>query len=340
MSVRSGIAVLLLPMAGVCAAAVLDLPPIPSGAKRREEIFSPPTVLGRIGPSVAWIPSPEMVVGVEGLAFEADFDLPDIPFAVDSILEVDLQDEEMPDGSACAVEIGLVPEGMPDAPMLNLALLDSGLSDFVLRGFDAIRIGKMIDRQMLAGLADGTLSPRLPQWRPRLLAMLVRGGPLDFDAAFDLLLGTFSGADYDERLSALGLWADGLVGREAADVYRAETRYWLRVGDSARAVDAANRMEVAYPGYRVRACRLRAVAYANEGAFARARAALTAAGAESPSPSEQAELLYVGAWIDLQDGREDEARRALLDVVSRWPGEPVADRARRVLSTLAQEVDE
>ena len=162
MSVRSGIAVLLLPMAGVCAAAVLDLPPIPSGAKRREEIFSPPTVLGRIGPSVAWIPSPEMVVGVEGLAFEADFDLPDIPFAVDSILEVDLQDEEMPDGSACAVEIGLVPEGMPDAPMLNLALLDSGLSDFVLRGFDSIRIGRMIDRQMLAGLADGTLSPRLP----------------------------------------------------------------------------------------------------------------------------------------------------------------------------------
>lgn len=212
--------------------------------------------------------------------------------------------------------------------------------DFALRGIDSNRVERLIDRQMLDGIADGSLSPRLPRWRPHLAAMLVGGGPVDFDAAFGLLLGTFPGSDVDERMEALHRWAETQESHRAADVYRAETRHWLRTGAYERAIDAANRMEIARPDYRVRACRLRAVAHASSGRLGQARASLAAAHRENPPTEEWAELTYLGAWIDLQDGREVEARRELESLLSRVPRGPVADRARRVLSTLVQEADE
>lgn len=170
--------------------------------------------------------------------------------------------------------------------------------------------------------------------------MLVTGGSLDFDVTFGLLLGTCPGSEGDERMAALHRWAEEQNPRYAADVYRAETRHWLRAGECERAVDAANRMEMARPDYRVRACRLRAVAYASSVRLEQARESLAAALRENPPPEEWAELLYLGAWIDLQDGDEEKARLDLEKILSRAPTSPVANRARRILSTLQQEVDE
>lgn len=256
---------------------------------------------------------------------------------------VDAVELEPCDWTSAAFEVEvaeLLPMYSPSSDLSAPCLGVPSRPDFALRGIDSNRVERLIDRQMLDGIADGSLSPRLPAWRPRLAAMLVEGGSLDFDAAFGLLLGTFPGPEVDEQMEALHRWAEAQEPRCAADVYRAETRHWLRTGAYERAIDAANRMEIARPDYRVRACRLRAVAHASSGRLGQARASLAAAHRENPPPEEWAELTYLGAWIDLQDGREEEARRGLESLLSRVPREPVADRARRVLSTLAQEVDE
>lgn len=282
----------------------------------------------------------EVVIGgVDEVWSMSDFDAEELAFA-EAVDAVELGPCDCSFGNPDVEDVELLSAGVPGSVLSIPRLGEPVRPDFALRGIVSNRVERLIDRQMLDGIADGSLSPRLPRWRPRLLAMLIGGGPLDFDATFGLLLGTFPGSDMDERMESLHRWAEAQDPLHAADVYRAETRHWLRTGAHERAIDAANRMEIARPDYRVRSCRLRAVALASSGRLAQARASLVAAHRENPPLEEWAELLYLGAWIDLQDGRESEARRELEVLLSRVPCGPVADRARRVLSTLVREADE
>lgn len=199
------------------------------------------------------------------------------------------------------------------------------------------RCESILDAMMMAGFLDGTLSPRSPRWRPRLLAMMA-GNPTGaaFDDLFRLILRGFPGADDFARARAMRAWASTLPAEEAGEVWRAETRFWLQASEPALAVEAAGRMERARPDYRARACRLKTLAYASSGDFARARETIADGRRRELPDFERMELLYLEAWMDLQDGRTVQASVALRKIVSECSDGPTAEKARKVLESLGE----
>lgn len=198
-------------------------------------------------------------------------------------------------------------------------------------------------RMIYAALADGTVNPRAREWRMPLVRMLVDATPgTDFDGVYRLLLCGFGGNDERTRIRALAKWADAnLPPHEAADVYRAETRYWLNLGDAAMTADAAGRMERARPDYSVRARRLSALAYATAGDPEKAKDEIARARAECDlPPGERLELLYIEAWIFLQEGDVDLARRNLAVIVAENPRGATARKARQILESISEEAHE
>lgn len=198
-------------------------------------------------------------------------------------------------------------------------------------------------RMIYAALADGTVNPRAREWRMPLVRMLVDATPgTDFDGVYRLLLCGFGGNDERTRIRALAKWADAnLPPHEAADVYRAETRYWLNLGDAAMTADAAGRMERARPDYSVRARRLSALAYATAGDPEKAKDEIARARAECDlPPGERLELLYIEAWIFLQEGDVDLTRRNLAVIVAENPRGATARKARQILESISEEAHE
>ena len=198
-------------------------------------------------------------------------------------------------------------------------------------------------RMIYAALTDGTVNPRAREWRMPLVRMLVDGTPgTDFDCVYRLLLRGFGGNDERTRIRALAKWADAnLPSHVAADVYRAETRYWLNLGDAVMTVNAAGRMERARPDYAVRAHRLSALAHAMSGELEKAKAEIARSRAEcSPMGAERHELLYLEAWIALQEGDVDLARRNLTAIVAESPDGATARKARQILESISEEAHE
>lgn len=200
----------------------------------------------------------------------------------------------------------------------------------------ATAVGKLI----YDALADGSINARAPKWRMPLVQMLVDGTPgTDFDHVYGFLLRTLGGNDERTKIRALAKWTgENLAPREAADVYRAETRYWLNLGDSAMTVDAAKRMERARPDYAVRARRLSALSYATSGELEKAKAEIARSRAECDLPSyERLELLYLEAWIWLQEGDVGAARRNLNSIVDESPRSALARKALSILESIPKE---
>ena len=198
-------------------------------------------------------------------------------------------------------------------------------------------------RMIYAALTDGTVNPRAREWRMPLVRMLVdESFGADFDRVYGLLLRSFGGNDERTKIRALAKWADAnLPSHEAADVYRAETRYWLNLGDAAMTADAAGRMERARPDYSVRARRLSALAHAMSGELEKAKAEIARSRAEcSPMGAERHELLYLEAWIALQEGDVDLARRNLAVIVAENPRGATARKARQILESISEEAHE
>ena len=198
-------------------------------------------------------------------------------------------------------------------------------------------------RMIYAALTDGTVNPRAREWRMPLVRMLVdESFGADFDRVYGLLLRTFGGDDDRPTLRALAKWADAnLPSHEAADVYRAETRYWLNLGDAVMTVNAAGRMERARPDYAVRARRLSALAHAMSGELEKAKAEIARSRAEcSPMGAERHELLYLEAWIALQEGDVELARRNLTAIVAESPDVSSVCKAQRILESISEEAHE
>ncbi len=208
------------------------------------------------------------------------------------------------------------------------------------RALTAEAVSNVLFRLVYDALADGSVNVRAREWRLPLVRMLVEGTPgTDFDRVYAFLFRGFPGADERAKIRALANWAGkALPSREAADVYRAETRYWLNLGDSEMTADAAGRMERARPGYAVRACRLRALAYATAGELEEAKAEIARSRAVcEPPPVERLELLYLEAWIWLQEGDVAAARRNLASIVAARPQGALARKARKVLEAVSDE---
>jgi hypothetical protein len=106
-------------------------------------------------------------------------------------------------------------------------------------------------------------------------------------------------------------------------------------------VDAAGRMERARPDYAVRAHRLSALAHAMSGELEKAKAEIARSRAEcSPMGAEWYELLYLEAWIALQEGDVDLARRNLAVIVAENPRGATARKARQILESISEEAHE
>ena len=198
-------------------------------------------------------------------------------------------------------------------------------------------------RMIYAALTDGTVNPRAREWRMPLVRMLVdESSGADFDRVYGLLLRSFGGNDERTKIRALAKWADAnLSPHEAADVHRAETRHWLNLGDAAMTADAAKRMERARPDYAVRARRLSALAHAAAGELEKAKAEIARARTECELPTgDRQELAYLEAWVALQEGDVELARRNLTAIVAESPDGATARKARRILESISEEVRE
>lgn len=191
-------------------------------------------------------------------------------------------------------------------------------------------------RLVFEGLDDGTLSPRLPKWRPFLLDMLAGRRPApDFDRAFSLLLATFPGSDTAAKTSALLKWVRELpCEKDSADVCRALTRSYIAAGEYDLAIQAADTMEAFWGGYRPNALYLKGHAHAFAGRFAEARRCLDDALALNPTGASLARILYLQAWMLLQEGDTSTAAAILKDIVSRHPATKYARQARQILEWL------
>ena len=192
-------------------------------------------------------------------------------------------------------------------------------------------------------LAGGIANPRAREWRLPLVRMLVdEPSGCDFDRVYELLLRNFGGNDERTKIRALAKWADAnLPPREAADVHRAETRHWLNLGDAAMTADAAGRMERARPDYAVRARRLSALGYATAGELEKAKGEIARARAECElPPGDRQELAYLEAWVALQEGEVELARRNLTAIVAESPDGATARKAQRILESISEEAHE
>lgn len=199
---------------------------------------------------------------------------------------------------------------------------------------------RIVAKLIYTSLSDGSVNGRAAKWRLPLVRMLVDAAPgTDFDRVYAFLLRTFGGSDEQARIRALAKWAgERLPSRDAADVYRAETRYWLNLGDSAMTVDAVRRMERARPDYAVRARRLSALCHATSGELDKAKAEIARSRREcNPSSGERLELLYLEAWIWLQEGDAAAAGRNLRAIVAESPRSASARKALAVLESISNE---
>lgn len=221
-------------------------------------------------------------------------------------------------GVPCAVKNPPVVVVRP-VPEPRLAALESAESRLVFEGFD-----------------NGTLSPRLPKWRPTLLDMLSGRRPApDFDRVFEMLLATFPGNDSAAKTSALLKWTRTLPrAKDSADVCRALTRHYIAAGEYDLAVQAAGAMEAFWGGYRPNALYLKGHAHAFAGRFTEARRCLDDALALNPAGASLARILYLQAWMLLQDGDTKAAAAILRDIVSRHPSTKYARQARQILEGL------
>ena len=217
------------------------------------------------------------------------------------------------------------------------------LSGFVVREPASLPSGgveRAVNRMIYAALTDGSANPRVREWRRPLVRMLAdESVGADFDRVYGFLLRSFGGNDDRTKIRALAKWAEEtLPPCEAAEVCRAETRYWLNLGDAAMTADAAGRMERARPDYAARACRLRATSYATAGELEKAKGEIARSRKDLElSTGDRLEFDYLEAWIALQEGDVPAARSNLQAIVAMNPKSAAARKASSVLASIAEE---
>ena len=225
----------------------------------------------------------------------------------------------------------LKPDAVPVASRDGPCISSCGVRCLADGAAEGILAGIVFD-----GLSDGTLPARLPEWRSILLDMLAGRVPTrDFDRAFDLLLGTFPGSDAEGKAAALLKWAARLpIAKDSADVCRALTRHRITVGEYDLAVESADAMTGYHAGYLPNALYLKAHAHAFAGRFDEARQCLAKALELNPVGAAHARILYLQAWMFIQEGDIQAASALLRDIVSRHPSTKYAKQARSILVSL------
>lgn len=189
------------------------------------------------------------------------------------------------------------------------------------------------------GLADGTLNPRNPEWRPHL-AFLLHEAPFSTGAPplFDLLLAGCAGHDARARLASLEHWARGyLDGRYAGLIAYHAARKAFDSGDYASCIQRCEALARQPGETAARALMLLAMAQVQIGAFDAAREHLAVVDQVHPASPSLPESRFLLAWIALQEQRPDAAAAILRDLIVRFPGTPSATKAAATLEALSLE---
>lgn len=187
------------------------------------------------------------------------------------------------------------------------------------------------------GLADGTLNPRNPAWRPHLVRLLAAAGASpDAEVLFTTLLAGCAGADDMARLAVVESWAARFEeGRHAETVAHAAARFAFSSGDYAGASRRCASIASAYPASADRAMLLQALSEAYAGNRAEALRLLAGLRKQLPDSPSVPEARLLEAWLALQDLRNDDAAAILRDIVATAPKSPAAAKASQMLSDLA-----
>lgn len=220
--------------------------------------------------------------------------------------------------------------------VLSISMSREFAFSYDVRGVEAQCADSLLLRFLYEQINDGKVSARLPRWRESLVRMLSEGMPgTDFDTVYRMLLQGFPGPSDEMRVDRLAKWLECVESpKKRGDVLRGETRYWINAGIYDKAVEAADRMQEAYPEYAIRAFRLRALAYASAGELALARVEISKARSHSLPCGERLELLYLEAWISLQDNDIELAKRNLRTILKETPNGNMNRKARHVLDSL------
>ena len=189
------------------------------------------------------------------------------------------------------------------------------------------------------GLADGTLNPRSPEWRPHLAFMLDET-PFSTGAPplFELLLAGCAGHDARARLASLENWArDFLGGRYVGVVAYHAARQAFDAADYPGCIRRCETLARQPGEAAARALMLLSLAQIQTGDFAAARQQLSDLARDHAASGILPESRFLLAWIAIQEQQPGTAADLLRDLVTRYPGTPAAAKAAATLESLLPE---
>jgi len=202
-------------------------------------------------------------------------------------------------------------------------------------GVTAEHAERMMSRLVLAGLMDGSLNPRSPEWRPHLAHLLERPETRDPDTVFSLLLAGCAGNADPARLALAQRWAREHEGGRfsgAVDLFAA--RYFFFLGNYPEAIRRARLTAEAHPGLAVKALLLNALAEAHAGNAKAASSVIRTILDTHPDSPEIPEIRYMEAWLALQALQTADAKKMLAAIIADYPNTPTAGKASNMLATL------
>ncbi len=185
-------------------------------------------------------------------------------------------------------------------------------------------------------MQEGAENPIDPKWRPSL-AHLVANPPdnIDADAIYQLLLAGFEGVDDESRMQLAEAWAihhDG--GRYAGDITYASLRAIFHAGNYRSIYHRAKNIAENHPDFAVRAMLLSVLADAYVMENARAKKTLDNLKIVYANSSEYPEILYMEAWLALENFRKGEAEVILYRILHDYPSSSAARKASQILEAL------
>lgn len=196
-------------------------------------------------------------------------------------------------------------------------------------------------RQRVAALAydllqEGKADPRSPEWRPYLAELVARPLPdADPVALYHLFLASFEGIDTRARMTLAESWAarhEG--GRYAGPIALASLRSLFQSGDYEEVEKRTVRVAADHPEQAAQSLSLRVLCQVYRNDLDAAEKTVAALRQDFAGTPDEPEILYLAAWLRIEQNRLDEARQMLQNVRNRFPDTSAAKKARSALEEL------
>lgn len=246
---------------------------------------------------------------------------------------------------SAALSVAMMPNGplrviREPAGLAGRLVPSASSSRYALSGFPAISIPQNFSalaaaRLVRDALADGSLNPRNPAWRPYLALLLSGTNGIDAEALFAVFLNGCAGHDDRAKLATAEAWAEKFEnGRFSATLTYCAARYAFVSGDYPASLVRCERIIADHPEIADRAMLLLALAQAQSGDLSRSLLTLQSFRKLYPKSIAAPEARFMEAWIALQELRNEEAIAIFHEIVTEDPKAPAAVKANRMLASL------